>query len=108
MTLLRLASRNMLLKLAPDRTTAPPRITDATPWPAWISSPDKGCAPERGKAALFTSEVASDLRRAVDICLHHCPFLRQCDELATANNERHHVWGGRIRSSNTPRKDDVA
>lgn len=40
--------------------------------------------------------------RALRICAD-CPVIVECGEYATANGERHGVWGGRIITRNTPR-----
>jgi hypothetical protein len=42
----------------------------------------------------WTSEHQAERRLAVRAC-RGCPVLVECGEAATANDERHGVWGGR-------------
>lgn len=48
---------------------------------------------------LWTSEQAIDREQAVTLCTD-CPIRRECGQAASAQEERHHVWGG---TDHTPR-----
>lgn len=64
--------------------------------PDWMTDPSRMCAPQRGKADLFTSESATELAEAAGLC-RVCPFVNECGEWARATKQRYGVWGASIR-----------
>jgi hypothetical protein len=72
-----------------------PSLPDAGP--AWLSSPDRGCA--NADPDLFFSDSVADQNKAVSLCERSCPFLSACDQYATGRQEKFGVWGGKVRSS---------
>jgi hypothetical protein len=71
--------------------------------PAFMDDPARPCAPERGRAYLFTSDDRGDQREAKKICLRRCPFQVECLRYALEQDERWHVWGGVLMSSGIER-----
>lgn len=70
--------------------TATPKI--------WAKSPEwmrRGAC--QGKSELFFPENIVQQEKAIRICLNECTVLTECDNLATLNNEREGVWGGKMR-----------
>jgi hypothetical protein len=80
------------------------------PGPEWMSDPRLGCIrPNVEDPEIFTSDNLRELNTAKAICHARCPLIAECAAWADRNNERHHVWGGQIRTlKKTQRKSDAA
>jgi Transcription factor WhiB len=73
--------------------------------PPFLTDPDRACAP--GKVAdpevFFPPMEGRGARaKAVAVC-RRCPFMRECDEWATATGEEYGIWGGRLHAP--PRRE---
>lgn len=68
----------------------------------FLTNPDRGCAPGTGTTYLFTSEDKLDHAKARKIC-GGCPVRQDCLEYAIRTDERWHVWGGVLFSSDAER-----
>jgi hypothetical protein len=88
------------------RAVSDPRQPEMpSPGPSFLTSPRRGCAPEkleeRGEDMdIFYSPEASVRARAIRIC-RACPFRRECDAYATRRGESYGVWGGKCRDPRT-------
>ena len=56
-----------------------------------------------GASELWLSEYEPERAEAARLCIG-CPIITECDQAATANDERSGVWGGRDRSVRPGRK----
>lgn len=70
-----------------------PSTVSVDPGPSWMTDPDRGCAPAKGRTELFYSDFSADIRRAKAIC-GLCPFRVECLAYAEEKGESFGVWGG--------------
>lgn len=63
--------------------------------PGWFTDARRACNPAYGQDHLFTSDELPDRNQAARRCRERCPFVAECLAWAIANDERHHVWGGK-------------
>lgn len=73
---------------------------------AFMTSPDRGCAPGKATTEMFFATVqphtSSAEKRVVrearskarNLCRGHCPFIAQCFTWAEQTSQRNGIWGG--------------
>lgn len=87
-----------------DRSSAPDVALDVKAGPEWMRDPRRGCNPDNVHPELFFAEKADRRHEAEKICERRCPFVSECDQWASDNEETHGVWGGVARYPGTARK----
>jgi hypothetical protein len=77
-------------------TLAAPRpLAEVDAGPAWMSAPDRQCAPLQGEIMKgFTSDDRKARHDAAKLCIRHCRYRLSCLERAIDKQERSGVWGG--------------